>query len=81
MVVDGVTARLDDGRLAGSLLSMDVAVRNLVAFAGCTPAQAVGAATLVPATVLGVGAERGAIAPGMVMPTHASPRAIRPSCM
>jgi N-acetylglucosamine-6-phosphate deacetylase len=66
VLVDGSAARLEDGRLAGSLLSMDDAVRNLVAFAGCTAAQAVAAATRVPAAVLGMAAERGAIAPGMV---------------
>src|SRR5262249_54448047 len=34
VTVDGVSARLADGRLAGSLLSMDQALRNLVAYTG-----------------------------------------------
>jgi N-acetylglucosamine-6-phosphate deacetylase len=62
--VDAATARLPDGRLAGSLLRLDQAVRNLMAFAGCTLAEAVQTVTTVPAAVLGLGRERGRIAPG-----------------
>ncbi len=47
---DGV--RLADGTLAGSALSMDQAVRNLVAFTGCDPAEALHAASEAPAAVL-----------------------------
>ncbi len=50
-VVDGV-ARLDDGTLAGSVVPMPEAVRNLHAL-GATFEQAVAAATSVPAAVLG----------------------------
>ena len=50
--VDGVSACLDDGTLAGSLLSMDVALRNLIAFTGCSPAEALPALTRVPADLL-----------------------------
>ena len=39
VTVDGISARLPDGRLAGSLLSLDQAVRNLVEFTGCAPAE------------------------------------------
>jgi N-acetylglucosamine-6-phosphate deacetylase len=48
------SARLADGRLAGSVLSMDVAVRNLAAFSGIELADAKAAATIVPATLLSV---------------------------
>lgn len=43
--VDDVSARLENGTLAGSILRMDQAVRNLMAFTGCSLAQAVGAAS------------------------------------
>ncbi|MGH9112573.1 MAG: amidohydrolase family protein, partial [Acidimicrobiales bacterium] len=46
-------------------LSLDRAVRNLVAFAGGTLADAVAAVTSTPAAVLGL-ADRGVIAPGAV---------------
>jgi N-acetylglucosamine-6-phosphate deacetylase len=51
------------GRLAGSTLTMDKAVRNLVDFAGCSPAEAVAAASTVPAGLLGRG-DRGRLAVG-----------------
>jgi N-acetylglucosamine-6-phosphate deacetylase len=60
---DGV--RLADGTLAGSDLSLDRAVRNLVAFAGVSLREAVAAVTSAPAAVLGL-ADRGVIAPGAV---------------
>jgi N-acetylglucosamine-6-phosphate deacetylase len=50
---DGV--RLDDGTLAGSDLSLDRAVRNLVAFARVPLPAAVAAATIAPAALLGLG--------------------------
>jgi N-acetylglucosamine-6-phosphate deacetylase len=63
---DGVAVRLADGRLAGSVLSLDQAVRNLVAFTGCAPAAALATVTAVPATLLGLTGERGQLAPGGV---------------
>lgn len=57
--------RLPDGTLAGSTLSLDAAVRNLVEFAGVPLAGAVGAVTSTPAAVLGL-ADRGVVAPGAV---------------
>jgi N-acetylglucosamine-6-phosphate deacetylase len=50
-VTDGV-ARLDDGRLAGAVLTMDAAVRNLVAL-GVELIDAVAAASTAPARMLG----------------------------
>jgi N-acetylglucosamine-6-phosphate deacetylase len=63
--VDALSARLEDETLAGSLLSLDQAVRNLAEFTGCEPAEAVFAATAVPAKLLGIDGEYGSIAPGM----------------
>lgn len=60
---DGV--RLADGTLAGSDLSLDRAVRNLVAFADVSLPTAVAAVTATPAALLGLG-DRGVIGPGAV---------------
>ena len=49
---DGV--RIADGVLAGSALSLDEAVRNLVAFTGCSVADAVATVTSTPARLLGL---------------------------
>lgn len=42
------------GRLAGSALTLDLAVRNLIEYTGCLPAEAAAAASSVPARVLGL---------------------------
>ncbi len=65
VTVDEISARLADGRLAGSLVSLDQAVRNLIAFTRCSLSEAVATVTTVPAHLLGV-ADRGQIAPGFV---------------
>ncbi len=62
--VDGHSARLADGRLAGSILSLDQAVRNAVAIGGRGIADAIAAVTSTPADLLGIGADRGRIAAG-----------------
>ena len=62
--VDDTGVHLPDGTLAGSLLSLDTALRNLMAFTGCTLAEALPAVTTTPARLLALGAERGRIAPG-----------------
>ena len=64
-VSDGAV-RLADGTLAGSVLTMDEAVRNLVA-GGATPEQALHAAATAPARLLGR-TDLGTIAPGA--PAH-----------
>lgn len=58
---DGV--RLADGTLAGSNLSMNQAVRNLIAFTGCLPETAIAAASGAPARLLG-DHRRGHLEPG-----------------
>lgn len=54
VVVDERSARLPDGVLAGSVLPLDAAVRNLATFAGIDVAEARRAATDVPARLLGL---------------------------
>jgi N-acetylglucosamine-6-phosphate deacetylase len=57
-------ARLADGTLAGSVLSMDAAVRNMMAFTGCTLHDAVQMASSTPARVLGLQDQLGVIQVG-----------------
>jgi N-acetylglucosamine-6-phosphate deacetylase len=54
VVVDETSCRLPDGTLAGSLLGLDAAVRNLAEFAGCSIEEARLATTAVPARLLGL---------------------------
>jgi N-acetylglucosamine-6-phosphate deacetylase len=63
VVVDETGVRTLDGVLAGSDLTLDAAVRNLVDFTGCSWAEAVGAAATVPAAIVGA-ATKGSITPG-----------------
>jgi N-acetylglucosamine-6-phosphate deacetylase len=51
---DGISARLPGGGLAGSVISLDQAVRNLATFAGIPIEDAKRAATTVPARLLGM---------------------------
>lgn len=62
--VTGGQARLADGRLAGSVLTMDQAIARAVA-SGIHPVEAVAMATLLPAASLGL-TDRGQVAPGMI---------------
>ncbi|MEN8235901.1 MAG: amidohydrolase family protein, partial [Actinomycetota bacterium] len=61
--VDETGPRNASGVLAGSALTMDDAVRNLAAFAGCSNEEAIGAATANPAKTIG-DAERGVLVVG-----------------
>lgn len=61
-VVEGAP-RLSDGTIAGSVLTLDQAVRNTVEHAGVSLADAVRAASTTPADVLGL-ADRGRISAG-----------------
>lgn len=66
VVVDATSAHLEvDGGavLAGAVLSMDAAVRNMMAFTGCSLAEAATMASTTPARVLGL-ARKGQITPG-----------------
>jgi N-acetylglucosamine-6-phosphate deacetylase len=63
VVVDGASARLADGTLAGSVLTMDLAVRNAVEFMQCSLGEAITMAAATPARLLGL-ERKGRIAPG-----------------
>lgn len=62
-VKEGV-ARMADGGLAGSTLTMDRAVRNVMAAAGVPLGDALKMATCNPAKVIGAEEEKGGLAPG-----------------
>ncbi len=64
VVRDGVTRRAYDGGLAGSTLTLDAALRNVMVFAGLSLAEALPMATRVPAAALGLAGRKGVIAPG-----------------
>jgi N-acetylglucosamine-6-phosphate deacetylase len=61
--VDAVSARLPDGTLAGSILTLDQAVRNLMAFSGASLVEVLPAVTGTPARLLGL-ERKGRIAAG-----------------
>lgn len=63
VIVDETGVHDADGVLAGSVLRMDEAVRNLMAFTGCSIFEAVAAASTTPARFLGRG-DIGVIEPG-----------------
>jgi len=62
-VQNGV-ARLPAGNLAGSTLTMERAVVNMMAATGLPLVEALRMATVVPARVLGLGGHKGCLAPG-----------------
>ncbi len=62
-VIDGV-ARTEGGSLAGSTLTLENAIHNLINLAEIPPLEAVHMASLIPAKFLGVGSTLGSIAVG-----------------
>ncbi len=64
VIVTERDARLASGTLAGSVLPMDAALRNLLAFTGCSLAEALPTITSTPADLLGMGQQRGRLMPG-----------------
>ncbi len=64
IVVKEGAVRLADGTLAGSCLTMDVAVRNVVSFANAYLCDAIHMATLTPARAVGVADRKGSLEPG-----------------
>ena len=66
VIVDATSCRLADGTLAGSILELDQALRNLIEITGCTLGDALETMTTTPARLLGLEGERGRIAPGLV---------------
>jgi N-acetylglucosamine-6-phosphate deacetylase len=64
VIVDERSARLPNGVLAGSILAQNAALRNLIAFTGCSIEEALTCMTSTPAALLGQENEIGQIAPG-----------------
>lgn len=58
------SARLANGRLAGSVLNLNQAVKNFIQFTGCSLEEAIATVTLVPARLLNLDDHLGSIAPG-----------------
>jgi N-acetylglucosamine-6-phosphate deacetylase len=65
-ISDGTCGRLPDGTLSGSLLPINLAIRNLVDVVGLAPERAVRMATLTPARALGLDGSIGRVAVGRV---------------
>lgn len=59
--VSGKEAKLSDGTIAGSLLTMNIAVKNIIENTGIEVWEAVNMAALNPATLIGVQARKGSI--------------------
>ena len=62
--VRGGIARTATGGLAGSSLTLDAAVRNVMRFAGLSLGQSVAMASAVPAEAMGMAGKKGTLAPG-----------------
>jgi N-acetylglucosamine-6-phosphate deacetylase len=62
--MDGGVPRLGSGAIAGSVLTMSEAFRNVLAFTGCTVPEAARMASTTPARLVGEGRRRGRLIPG-----------------
>lgn len=61
VIVDGIRCRFPDGTIAGSALTLDRAVRNLLRNADVPVWRAVNMASLIPARAIGVDDRKGSI--------------------
>jgi N-acetylglucosamine-6-phosphate deacetylase len=61
---DANMARLKDGALAGSLITMNEAFQNILAFTGCTIPEAARMVSTTPARLIGEGRRKGRLVPG-----------------
>lgn len=66
VIVSEIDSRLPDGTLAGSILPLDAALRNLIDFTGCSLSDALATMTTTPAALLGLSQQRGRVAPGLI---------------
>lgn len=66
VTVTETDCRLADGTLAGSILPLDQALRNLISFTGCSLPEALATVTSTPARLLGIDHERGRITEGAI---------------
>jgi len=64
IVVKEGAVRLEDGTLAGSSLTLDAAVRNIVKFTRASLPEAIQMASLTPARSIGVANRKGSLEPG-----------------
>jgi N-acetylglucosamine-6-phosphate deacetylase len=62
--MDGGVPRLGSGAIAGSILTMNEAFRNILAFTGCTISEAARMASTTPSRLVGMGRRKGRLAPG-----------------
>lgn len=65
IIIENGIARLESGNLAGSTLTLDKALKNMVAAAGKPLERILPAVTSNPATLSGVADRKGAIRPGL----------------
>ena len=61
---EGGVPRLATGAIAGSVLTMNEAFRNILAFTGCTVAEAARMSSTTPARLAGVDRHKGRLTPG-----------------
>lgn len=61
---DAEAVRLDDGTLAGGLLTLEECFKNILAFTGCTLPEAARMAAATPARIIGEGRRKGRLFPG-----------------
>src|SRR5262245_55458555 len=66
VIVTATDARLADGTLAGSILPLDIALRNLISFTGCSLEEALPTITTTPARLLGLAQEIGQVTRGFL---------------
>ncbi len=66
VTVTEIDARLPDRTLAGSVISLDEALRNFIAFTQSPLSEVLKTITLTPATLLGMDDQRGQIVPGYI---------------
>jgi N-acetylglucosamine-6-phosphate deacetylase len=62
--MDGGVPRLGSGAIAGSVLTMNEAFRNILAFTGCTIPEAARMTSTTPSRLVGEGRRKGRLAPG-----------------
>jgi N-acetylglucosamine-6-phosphate deacetylase len=62
--MDGGVPSVGSGAIAGSVLTMNEAFRNILAFTGCTIPEAARMASTTPARLIGEGRRKGRLAPG-----------------
>ncbi|MGH3087988.1 MAG: amidohydrolase family protein, partial [Rubrobacteraceae bacterium] len=62
--LEGGVPKLGSGAIAGSVLTMNEALRNILAFTGCTVAEAVRMVSSTPARLVGEGKRKGRLIRG-----------------